>query len=172
MAKHAIRHLIEVHEGWPVDQSLRRKATEAWFARVGLAGMLVAKFRNSRREALRFAYPQHFFDPTQPANRHLWHPWEFRHNRMWKGKAGDELAKHAIRHLIEAHEGWKLDGTLPKRATEAWFTKVGLAGMLTHKFRGPRPALRFAYPHLSIPTGRWPLGSMPRRFKQAERSRL
>jgi len=172
MAKQAIRHLIEVHEGWPVDQALRRKATEAWFHKVGLGGMLYTKFGGSRREALRFAYPQHFFDPTRPTSPHLWHPWDFRHNRMWPGRAGDELAMSAIRHLIEVHERWKLDGTLPKRATETWFTKAGLAGMLTHKFRGPRPALRFAYPKLFGPKGRWPLGLMPRTLKQAQRSRL
>jgi hypothetical protein len=163
MAKRAIRHLIEVHEGWPVDSALRRKATETWFKRVGLSGMLFGKFRGSAREALRFVYRRHFFDPAYPTKGHLWHPWEFRHQKKWPGRAGDELAKSAIRHLIEAHEGWKLDQTLPSRATEAWFTKVGLAGMLTHKFRGPRPALRFAYPELFGSKGRWPLALMPRK---------
>ncbi|MGH7770816.1 MAG: hypothetical protein ACREQA_01100 [Candidatus Binatia bacterium] len=146
LVKQAIRHLIEVHEGWPVDQTLRQKATAAWFKRVGLGGVLSMKLRNAPGAALRFAYPKHCFDPTQPTNPHLWHPWDFRYHRMWWGRAGDELARQAVRHLIEVHEGWKLDETLPKRVTRAWFKKAKLEGMLANKFGGsPQAALRLAY---------------------------
>ncbi len=176
LAKQAIRHMVEVHEGWKVNETVPRKTTDAWFKKVGLVGMLTSKkgFNSSPAAAVRFAYPKHFFDHRRPTKPHLWHEWDFKNRRtIWTGKAGETMAEQAIHHLIEVHEGWPVDQTLRRKATEAWFARVGLGGMLVAKFRNSRrEALRFAYPHLSIPTGRWPLGAMPRRFKQAERSRL
>ena len=133
LASQAIRHLIEVHEGWKLGKTLRNKATEDWFCKVGLSGMLQTKFRACPFFALQAAYPDHFFDPKKPNRPHLWHPWDFVHRRMWQGKAGDLLASQAMRHLIEVHEGWKLDETVPPKTTDAWFKEVRLAGMLTSK---------------------------------------
>jgi len=131
----AIRHLIEAHERWKLDKKLIKKATEDWFCKVGLSGMLQTKFRDCPFFALQAAYPEHFFNLRSPTRPHLWHPWDFVHWRMWWGKAGDELANQAIRHLIEVHEGWKLDQTLPRKVTYNWFGKVGLEGMLQNQKR-------------------------------------
>jgi hypothetical protein len=149
LAGQAIRHLIEVHEGWKRDKTLSKKATEDWFCKVGLSGTLQTKYRDCPLLAFQTAYPDHFFDPKHPTKPHLWHSWDFRHRAMWQGKPGNELAKQAIRHMIEEHEGWKIDETVPQKTTVDWFTRVGLAGMLVSKIdlRGsPAAALRFAYP--------------------------
>ncbi len=150
LAKQAIRHMVEVHEGWKIDETVPRKTTDAWFTKVGLVGMLTSKkgSNSSPAAALRFAYPEHFFDPTRPTKPHLWHEWDFKNRRtIWRGKAGEAMAKEAIRHLIEVHEGWPVDQSLRRKATEAWFARVGLGGMLVAKFRNSRrEALRFAYP--------------------------
>ena len=149
LARQAIRHLIEDYEGWKLDGTLRKKATEDWFCKVGLSGMLQTKFRDCPFFALQAAYPEHFFNPRYQARPHLWHPWDFVHWRMWWGKAGDELANQAIRHLIEVHEGWKLDQTLPRKVTHNWFKKVGLEGMLQNQKRfnhSPWAVIRFTYP--------------------------
>ncbi len=171
LAKQAIRHLIEVHEGWKLDETLPRKATADWFQEVGLSRVL-AKFRGSPMRIIRAAYPQQFFDHAGPRKSHLWHDWDFRNRRRrWRGKAAEASAKQAIRHMIEVHEGWKPDETLPQKATRAWFKKVGLGGMLYARFRNARfAALRFAYPHLFGPKGRWPLGATASRLKRARRS--
>ena len=156
MAKSAIRHVIEVHEGWKLDETLPKRVTHPWFKKVGLGGMLGKKFQGSPQAALRLAYPEHFFDPRHPTNRHTWHEWEFRRRPgMWQGKAGARLAREAIHHLIEVHEGWPVDRNLPKRVIKAWFQRVGLNGMLEQKFQhSRRAALRFAYPNLFGVNGR------------------
>ena len=143
------RYVVEQKMGWDVDEALAKRATWPWFIRVGLRTLLRDKFHGSS-DALRFTYPEHFFDPVHPTKPHLWHEWDF-HRRagMWRGKAGDALARQAIRHLIDVHEAWEVDETLPQRASERWFIKVGLKGMLQQKFRDSiGAALRFAYPEL------------------------
>jgi hypothetical protein len=149
LAKIAIRHVVETHWKWKLDETLPKTGSEDWFCKVSLSGMLQTVFRDCPLLAFQAAYPEHFFDPRHPTKPHLWHPWNFRHKAMWRGRAGNQLAKQAIRHMVEVHEGWKINETVPRKTTGAWFTKVGLAGMRVSKTGlngSPAAAMRLAYP--------------------------
>jgi len=138
----ALRHMIEVHEKWPIDSELPRKVDRNWLTRVHLISVL-RHAGDSTYNLLELAYPEYAFDWAHPAKPHNFHPWDGQ--MQWGGD--DALMRQAIRHMIEYHEGWAIDSDLPAKVTQAWFIKVHLSGLLSHYFNSsPYKALEFAYP--------------------------
>ncbi len=142
-----VRYVIEEKEIWVIDKDLPNKITADWFSKIGLRGMLTGKFDDSPLAAMKFAYPDKFWDPDNWGKPFLWFDHDFSPQGIWSSTENDHYVQQLIRYKIEREMGWAIDKVLSSKITQGWFESTGLSSMIQSKFNdSPLAAMKFAYP--------------------------
>src|SRR5262249_16465081 len=136
----------EDHEHWPVNSELPSKISVDWLRQSHLLSL--RNFFGNVYAIVANTYPERAYNPNDPLASHLFHPWDSAFTNWDESQLRD-----AIRHMIEHHENWAVDASLPAKATAKWFTKANLMGAVTSRFNSsPYEALAFAYPEHAFNT--------------------
>lgn len=131
LAEEATKWLIEEKLKWD-EQDIKDKLSQKVFLENGL-GSVLHVFNGSPYKAIENAYPRRF------------KPWEFTQNSMWSGKEGLELAKRAIRWLIEEKLKWG-DEEIKLQLSQKTFSENGFSGLLNIFHGSPYQAIESTYP--------------------------
>jgi hypothetical protein len=135
-----IRYMIEVREGWTVDEQLPSKVTQLWLRKIGLGGLLKS-FGFDHISLLQFAYREEF-------SRGLLSPRGFKNLRPGLGVAS---VYHPPKEINPATKTRKIDGVFYYFGKEytGW-----LVGKLSYDYGGvfsPDGELRYIFPLVKPP---------------------